>query len=259
MSMMWLFWAELKRAWILQRRYAIETISLVIGLTLVFCGLLVSTQNLVGPDVQLGDRLDALVVSYVLWSLSLLIMGAIAGELEQEAQTGTLEQLFLSPVRAAQLLIMRALANLTPQLVVNFGILMLIMAITGNWLSFSLSALPPLLTVLLSAYGLSLVLGSLALLFKRVQQILGVFQFLMFFMLMTPMETWTGPAYLLGWLLPITPSAGLLRNVISHGVSLDGASILAALLNSALYLGLGLLLFHWAEQKAKQYGGLGGY
>ena len=257
--MIWLFWAELKRGWILQRRYAVETIALMIGLTLVFCSLLVSTQNLVGPDVQLGDRLDALVVSYILWSLSLFIIGNIAGELQQEAQTGTLEQLFLSPVQAAQLLIIRALANLAPQLVINFGILMLIMAITGNWLSFSLSALPPFLTVLLSAYGLSLVLGSLALLFKRVQQVLAVFQFLLFFILMAPMETWTGPSYLLGWLLPITPSAGLLRNVLSHGVALNRISILLALLNSALYLGVGLLLFHWAERKAKQYGGLGGY
>ncbi|MDJ0707066.1 MAG: ABC transporter permease [Leptolyngbyaceae cyanobacterium MO_188.B28] len=259
MNLIWLFGAELKRGWILQRRYVVETIALMIGLTLVFCGLLVSTQNLVGPDVQLGDRLDALVVSYVLWSLSLFIMGNIAGELQQEAQTGTLEQLFLSPIRAAQLLIIRALANLAPQLVINLAILILIMAITGNWLSFSLFALPPLITVLLSAYGLSLVLGSLALLFKKVQQVLAVFQFLLFFMLMAPMETWTGPSYLLGWLLPITPSAGLLRNVISYGAPLDWILVLLALLNSALYLGLGLLLFHWAERKAKKYGGLGGY
>lgn len=73
------------------------------------------------------------------------------------------------------------------------GILGLIMLITGSRLCFPLSLLLPLLTVLLGAYGLAFMAGSLALLFKRVQQLLGLLQFVLLFMLAVPTEGWSGP------------------------------------------------------------------
>jgi ABC-2 type transport system permease protein len=187
------------------------------------------------------------------------ILGDIAGGLQEEAQTGTLEQLFLSPYSAPRIFITRAIANLTLQLILNLSILLLIVVMTGSNLSFPPKLLLPLLTVLLGAYGLALALGSLALLLKRVQQMLGIFQFLLLFMLLVPVETWSGSTRFLGWLLPMTPGAGLLREVMARGQPLELLLLLAALLNGVAYFALGLFLFHLAEQEAKRRGKLGEY
>lgn len=254
-----LFLAELKRQWILQLRYATETISLLVGLTVIFYGLFQSSRYLAGTNAMLGDRLDSVIVGYVLWSLSLFILVNIAGELQIEAQTGTLEQIFLSPFGAFQIFITRAVANLTIQLILNLCILLIIMAVTGSRLSFPPTLLLPLLTVLVGAYGLALAMGSLALLLKRVQQVLGIFQFLLFFMLIVPVETWSGSTKFLGWLLPMTPGAGLLRDLMARGQPFDLVQFFVALLNGVTYFALGLLLFRLAEREAKRHGRLGGY
>ncbi len=254
-----LFLAELKREWIILRRYFVETFSFVIGLTIIFYGLFESTRFIAGPGVQMGDRLDSIIIGYVLWSFCLFILGDIAGGLQQEAQTGTLEQLFLSPFGAARIFLTRAVANLTIQIIINLSILSIIIALTGSQLSFPPTLLLPLFTVLLGAYGLALAMGSLALLIKRVQQVLGIFQFVLFFLLLIPVENWAKSASFLQWLLPMTGGAGLLRAVMARGESLSLAGFLLALLNGAVYFSLGLFLFRFAEREAKRKGQLGGY
>ncbi|MBD1853227.1 ABC transporter permease [Leptolyngbya sp. FACHB-711] len=254
-----LFFAELQRSWLQLRRYSSEVIGGIIGTTIIFYGLFLSAKYIAGPAFQLGDRLDSIVIGYVLWTLMLFIQGDIAGGLQQEARTGTLEQLFLTPYGASRLFFIRALASLLLNLGINLTILLLIIVITGSKLAFPLTLIPPLLAVLMGAYGLAFSIGSLALLLKQVQQLLSVFQFALLFLFTTPVETWTGSLRFVGWLLPMAPGAGLLRSVMARGEGLNWASLTIALLNGALYLTIGLTLFRWSERETKRRGKLGGY
>lgn len=254
-----LFLAELKRNWILLRRYAAETISGIIVLTIIFYGLFLSAKYVAGPGVQLGSRLDTIVIGYVLWTLALFILGDIAGGLQREAQTGTLEQVFLSPFGAPQVFLIRAVANLTIQLCINISVLLIIMTLTGSQLSFPPILVLPLVTVIMGAYGVSLSMGALALLLKQVQQLIGIFQFVLLFVLTVPVETWGGSSRLLGLLLPMTPGAGLLRELMARGQGLDWGQWMIALVNGSVYFILGVLLFRWAEREAKRRGKLAGY
>lgn len=254
-----LFLAELKRSWIQLTRYASEVIGGIIGTTIIFYGLFLSARYIAGSAFQFGDRLDSIIVGYVLWTLMIFILGDIAGGLQQEARTGTLEQLFLSPYRAPTVFLMRAIASLLLNLAINLGILLLILLLTGSQLRFPPSLVFPLFTVLLGAYGISFAMGALALILKQVQQLLGVFQFALLFLFTTPVETWTGMARFLGWLLPMAPGAGLLREVMARGASLDWSGWALTLLNGAVYFGLGVCLFRWATQTVKRQGKLGGY
>jgi ABC-2 type transport system permease protein len=257
--MLELFLAEFRRSWIQFIRYPIEAIGGVIITTTVFYGLFLSARYIAGPSLQFGDRLDAIVIGYTLWSLVLFIMTDITGGLQYEAQTGTLEQLFLSPFGAPLVFVMRALASLVLRLAIILTILLIIMALTGSRIEFPPTLLLPLLTVLLGAYGLAFMLGSLALLLKRIQQLLGIFQFALLFLMATPTETWTGWLQLVRWLLPMTEGAGLLRDVMARGEALNSAGFTFALLNGIAYFSLGLLLFRYAENEAKRRGILGGY
>ena len=257
--MLELFFAEFRRSWIQFIRYPAEAIGGVVITTSIFYGLFLSARYIAGPTLQLGDRLDAIIVGYTLWSLVLFVITDIAGGLQYEAQTGTLEQLFLSPFGAPSVFVIRALASLILRLAVILSILLIIMALTGSRLEFPPMLLLPLLTVLLGAYGLAFMMGSLALLLKRVQQILGIFQFALLFLMATPTETWPGSLQVARWLLPMTSGAGLLRDVMARGEALNLAGFTLALLNGIGYFTVGLMIFGFAEREAKRRGLLGGY
>ncbi len=257
--MLEVFLAEVRRSWIQFIRYPTEAIGGIVITTSIFYGLFLSAQYIAGPALQLGERLDAIVVGYVLWSLVLFIMTDIAGGLQYEAQTGTLEQLFLSPFGAPRVFVMRSLASLMLQLGIILSILLIIMALTGSRLEFPPILLLPLLTVLLGAYGLAFMMGSLALLLKRVQQLLGIFQFALLFLMATPSESWASSLQVFRWLLPMTGGAGLLRDLMARGEALNPVGFSLALVNGIGYFTVGLLIFRFAEREAKRRGMLGGY
>ena len=94
-----LFLAEFKRSWIQFTRYSTEAIGGIIIITAVFYGLFVSARYIAGPNLQFGDRLDTIIIGYVLWTLVIFIMTDIAGNLQSEAQTGTLEQILRGPAQ----------------------------------------------------------------------------------------------------------------------------------------------------------------
>jgi ABC-2 type transport system permease protein len=254
-----LFGAELTRAGIQFRRYLAESVGGIVITTVVFYGLFLSSSYIAGPGASFGNRLDAIIVGYVLWALVLFIVVSISGTLQREAQTGTLEQLFISPHGATRVFLLRALADLLFQMILIGAIIVIIMALTGRWLSFPPSLVLPLLSLVLGAYGIAFTMGALALIVKRTQQALGIFQFALLFLLTAPTEEWTGGMRMLAYLLPMSPGAGLLRNLMARQLPLDWGQLLMAFVNGGVYFAAGLLMFQWAERKTKRNGGLSDY
>lgn len=254
-----LFLAEFRRKWIEFRRYSSEAIAGIFIYVLVFYGLFLSARYIAGPSFQLGDRLDSIIIGYVLWTLVLFVLQDIAGNLQQEAQTGTLEQLFLSRFGAIKVFLIRTLASLTLQMAIVLSILFIVMALTGSRLNFPPALLLPFFTILMGAYGIAFAIGSLALLLKRVLLLLAMLQFVLLFLLTTPIETWTGNLRILAQLLPMAPGAGLLRGLMARGESLNFTLLAVAFVNGAVYFAVGLLLFRFAEREAKRRGMLSGY
>jgi ABC-2 type transport system permease protein len=254
-----LFLAELRRAWIQFKRYPAEAIGGVFIITSVFYGLFLSTQYIAGPGLKLGDRLDSIIVGYILWTMVTFILFDIAGNLQNEAQTGTLEQLFLAAYSAPRVLFNRAVANLIVQFLIIGVILLIIMTLTGRFLAFPIALILPLLSIIFAGYGLSFIVGSLTLMFKRVQQLLVIVQFSLLFLLTAPTEEWTGTAKIVGYLLPMSPGAGLLRDLMARQIDLDGSRLAIAFLNGGVYFAIGVGIFRITERHTKRHGKLGGY
>ena len=251
--------AELKRTLIQLVRYPTEVISGLVIITAVFYGLFASAQYIAGPGFAFGDRLDAVVLGYALWTLIIAINNDIAINLQSEAQTGTLEQVFLSPFGAPRVFLARAFASLALRLCILMVVLLLLMALSGSRLAFPPLLLLPLVSLLMAGYGLAFLMGATALVFKRVQQVLGIFQFLLLFLLAAPLEESTGAMQYLRFVLPMLPSTGLLRDLMARGMGLDWFIYALALLNGVVYFAVGLLVFRWAETTAKRRGSLSGY
>jgi ABC-2 type transport system permease protein len=257
--MLKLFLAELKRVWIEFTRYPLDAIAAVITTSALFYGLFLSARFIAGSSMQFGTRLDAIVFGYVLWNLVIFTVNNISLGLQTEAQIGTLEQLFLSPFSVPMILLARAFASLTIHLVLIIGVLLVITFLTGRQLHFSPSLILPLITVLLGAYGISFSMGALALLFKRVQQLLGLLGFGLLLLLAFPPETWSQSLRFLGPVLPMIPGTAILRNIMVQDLNLDWYELAIASLNGMGYLVLGLLVFRAAQREAKRQGILGRY
>jgi ABC-2 type transport system permease protein len=255
-----LFLAELKRTWIEFRRYPMEALATIVATTFIFYGLFLSARFIAGGSLSSNsDRLDTVVVGYVLWSLVLSVINDIAAGLQVEAQTGTLEQVMLSSFGAPIVFLVRAMTSLVSRLALILGLLLIIIVITGVHLHFSPMLWIPLLSLLISAYGLAFFSGALALVFKRVQNLLGLLQFSFLFLLAVPSQTWTQPLQKFALVLPMTPGADGIRQLMVHNQNLAGWQIVVALLNGVFYFALGWLVFQWAERQAKHRGILSSY
>lgn len=220
--------------------------------------LFLGAKFLAGPGAEFGERTGAILVGFLLWILTIFAYNTLSFGLSEEAQTGTLEQVFLTPYGPIPLLLVRNLAGLGTQLLLLGTITVVLMLLTGARLSFPPLVALPILTVLLGSYGLGFAMASLALLFKRVQQLLGISQFLLIFLLQYPLEG-TGWLAKLGYFLPLVSGASLARQMMAAEEGLDWGLLGLALFNRLFYLGVGLFIFSRAVRTAKRRGLLFGY
>ncbi len=251
--------AELKRLWKEFLRYPSEAIVSLLMLVAVFYGLFLGTQYMAGSEFQFGQRLDQVIIGYVVWTFAIYGLSSVAQEMQREAQVGALEQVFLSSYGPIRIFVVRAIADLLLNLILTAMVLFLIMAITGRWLTFSAEIILPLAFIFCGVFAIAFIMGSIALATKQVTQILGLAQFVLLFLVMTPFESWEGGLAYIGHIVPLSPSLTLLRDIMTRDIDPSLAQWIIAITNSLVYCGMGLLLFHLNSKWVKRKGILGWY
>ncbi len=182
-----------------------------------------------------------------------------------EMQSGTLEQMYLSPLPSWLLTIGLQVASvveaaLSSLLLSLFIDLVVLVAIPLRW-----TALLPLVLLVLGSVGYSLILGGLTLLFKRLEILKEVFQVvvLIFGGVLITLERMPGWMATIARFLPLTPGVDVLRKTLLEGASLgtlaDDGTLLWLVGSAAAYLLLGIAVFRWCERMAKRWGTLGQY
>lgn len=268
MNLARLFWAELVREFILVKRYPFETVSRLfwnLGFALlIFYGFEAvvgpGASSLPGFDEGNKGRLLGLLTTYI-------AMNGITNAAEllaEEVQTGTLEQAALSPPPLLLVVLLRDLASYI-EMLLRFGIVLAIaVALTRVHFYVDVAALILLLTLMyLGTEGIGLALGGAALLFKRIATLSQFAIMLVFGLAMFPLEA--VPPWAQGFVhnFPFTKALLLLREVTVRGVPLSdmvsNGQLLGLVINTALYLTGGILVFAWAEDKARQWGTLNQY
>lgn len=257
--MLRVFIAEFVRAWTLFKRYPTNSLGGIITLVIAFLALFLGARYIAGPQAQFGDRLESLVVGFVLWTLVIFVLSRFTYGLQEEAQVGTLEQLFMSGYPIPTVMLARSVAGVGFSLLHSLAILVVIMLVTGTSLTFQAEILLPLIAAFMAAFGFGFLLGTVALLAKRVEQLFGLVQFALLFLVVVPFEAMARPFDVLGMLLPMVPSVAMLRELMARGMPLDIELFAVALANGAIYLLLGYLVFGWAVGFAKRRGLVGGY
>lgn len=250
--------AMITRNLINMRRYVFNTISMLVTFYIVFMLLFLGVRGIGGAALASGNTLEGLIVGYLLWMLSLSAYSDLAWDLNQEAQVGTLEQLYVSPIGFNWLNAFNLISGLVLSFVISGVLLVVMMLSTGKYLSVDLiSVLPLMILSLLGVYGIGFAMGGLALIFKRIQAFFQIFQFVFVAFLALPLDRFPWAQF-----LPLTMGGHLLRQVMIHGTrlwELPASSVAVVVVTGVSYLAVGLAVFEWSARIAKRKGLLGHY
>jgi ABC-2 type transport system permease protein len=182
-----------------------------------------------------------------------------------EMQSGTLEQMYLSPLPSWLLTIGLQAASVVEAALSAIVLYLLINLVVLTPIPLRFAALVPLAMLVVSSVGYSLILGGLTLLFKRLEILKDLLQtvVLIFGGVLVPVDRMPVWMATIAQFLPITPEVEVLRKILLGGISLlqlssDGT--LQWLIGSAVvYLLLGIVIFRWCEFIAKRRGTLAQY
>ncbi len=251
--------AEWRRALIEATRYPMETISSMLTMFLVFAGLFYGASYITSSPIGTG-RLSTIVVGYTIWMTMMSATSDMGWSMQNEAQNGTLEQVMLVPWPSVLIFIMRAVMAIVVFLVPLIIVVAALIALTHVRLDWRSIALAPFFMTLVTAWGMGLVVASVALLFKRIGQVLNIVQFLLLFVIMAPiLQNHQIIWQVLGMLLPFTAQVALLHQVLQPTGMGAGILWFEAVLNMVIWMGAGVGGFVAADHIARRRGIIGHY
>jgi len=248
-------WRKSALTWL---SYWLNGLTGIVNYYIIFALLFFGAKSIGAGAPHLGNSLDTLFASYVAWMLAMAGCYDLAWNVMDEASTGTLEQLFLSPVGYKWVAFSTEMFNFLSTAVTVAIVVVSLVVTTGQTIHLDvLNVLPPMLAIYLQAVGLGFAIAGLALIQKRVQYPIQVVQFILAAFVLMPSTMFTWAKY-----LPLSMGKDMLQEVLMEGKSfwhLGSGSIVVVTAITALYMVVGLGCFSLAESAAKRRGLLGHY
>ena len=211
-------------------------------------------------------RVAPLFVGYAAFTFFYLQTAKLFWRLLGEIQTGTLEQVYLSPLPAWLVATAgRVLATVLETSAIVAILYLVMFAIMPFHLAWRPQALVPLAFIVVASVGYSLVEGGLTLVWKRVELIheLAMGSMIFFSGALIPLDRLPGWMAAVGRLTPIGQGVVALRAVLIDGragfPAWGDGGLVGMVATSGAYLLFGIAAFSLGESIAKRRGSLGRY
>lgn len=257
----------LLHGWAERWQIAFET-AMFAAMVLLFATLLGQGDAIVAGDFawQLDPGRTAwLLVGFGAFTFHYLQTQKLFWRVLGEIQTGTIEQVYLSPlpswvVAAAG----RIVANVVETTFVVAALYAVVRLTVPLPLTVSLDALVPLAGLVLAAVGYSLLVGGLTLRYKRIEVLNDGLHMVVLFLggAMVPLDRLPGWMAAAGRILPIThPIEGLRTTMVDAGdlTTFGDGGLLWIAITAAGWLLLGAYAFHRGDRAARRDGTLNRY
>lgn len=252
-----LFNANFRKEYIEMKRYLPNTLALVCTFYIIFLAAFFGIM-FIGDPASFEMNVQYSIVSVVFWSLTMMTMNFIGFSVITEATRGTLEQIYMSPMGVWKIMLTRIISQFGLQSVIMVLLLYGAMATSGQWLSLNpMTTIPIILVTMVSMVGVSFMIAGLAIIVKQIQAFLQIFQFVLMALVFVPLSVAPFLAF-----APFVKGVDMVRNVMLQDLTLTELPLSdygVLLVNSVVYLTLGLLVFHSCERVAMKKGLLGQY
>ncbi|MEO1290616.1 MAG: ABC transporter permease [Chloroflexota bacterium] len=252
---------ETRKGLIILWDYKFSMFTQLLGIFFVFIGIMF----FVGQGSITQEQVASTVIGFIITFYAMETVSNMSWALQNEAQVGTLEQMYMSPAPTPLVILGRSFASLvsgTVEMVIVVIATMLLFQVT---LPFSWAVIPILLITLVGLLGFGYLIGGLTLIFKQIGPIANLMQnFLLIgngtFLPVSMMPAWLSAISLT---LPSTYGIVLMRRIMLDGETFmmlvrDG-SIMWLGVQSVAYFIAGWLIYKFCERIARNQGTLGQY
>ena len=237
-------------------RYPVNTVSLFASMFVFFALIFFGGRAVAGGAIT--NSADGIVVGFFLWTLVTRAFQSLASSITREAQWGTLERLYMSPYGFGAVMSVKAVVDLCLSVAWAGAMLVPMMLVSGQWLHLDpLTVVPLVVLAITPVVGLGFLMGGLALLYKRVENLFGIVTFGFAGLIAAPVEQFEILKF-----LPLAQGSHLIRTTMTEGVRLWEFPVgdLAFLIGTAVgYIFVGFYCFRHAEHRARDRGLLGQY
>lgn len=240
------------------KRYFFNSLSGIVTIFIFFYLIFFGLRAVAGGTPQFGDTIDGVIVGYFMWFMFLLSFQNVSFGIIEEAQRGTLEQVFMSPIPFEFQVFSRIIGEFLINLLMVVGMMYFAAFTTGRTLNFNLITLLYLMIIgVMSALGVGMILGGIALIFKRISSFIQIVTFgsLMF----TMIDVTVNPVLRL---LPMAQATHMMRLMTLENYTLLDFPLVEHLYlwaASTLFLFIGITVFRSFERRAMVTGALGQY
>ncbi|RKQ33950.1 ABC transporter permease [Oceanobacillus halophilus] len=249
--------ANTRKEYIELKRYLPNTIALLLTFYIIFLAMFAGIQVIGDPSTQ-DANIQFVIVNYIFWYLSMMVVQDIGWQITNEATQGTFEQLSMSPMGVWRILFARLIALVAVHFLIVVFLLYLSMFTTGQWLNIDvISLLPILISTLFSMFGLGFIIAGMSVVFKQVQAFLQILQFILAGLVFVPVSV----APILAF-FPIVKGVDLVRGIMIDGITLSQvafADYMILLFNAVFYFVIGLVFYLNCEKVAMKKGLLAHY
>jgi len=246
-----------------QWHYKLNYFSGIVATLIFFLGLVL----VVGRE---GDPLLTMVMGFLFWVYGTGIIDELTIYTVEEAQLGTLEQIFATrtPVWAMLISKLIAMVTLTTARVILF--LLLIVFIQkdllyyigrANWGAIIIVGL----FILISLSGVGTIMFGLTLIFKRVGTFSTIIQYALLFFsgILVPIEQLPVPLRIISYLSPLTYGVRVLESIVIEyqpfRAVIGSGNWWLLVATSVVFVAIGVIVSKWCLRKAKIKGILGHY
>lgn len=237
-------------------RYPVNTATRFLTLIILFGLILFGGEAVVGAAIT--DSIAGIIVGFFIWTLAIIAFSGLAWNVTREAQWGTLERLFLSPHGFGTVMVVKMVVNVLLSFLWGFAVLLVMMVISGRWLTIDpLTVVPLMILTLGSICGLGLLFAGLALLYKRIENLFQLVQFGFVGLIAAPVGEYGALS-----LLPVSHGSYLLRQAMEEGTRLwefaPGELGLLVATSLCYFLG-GYYCLYRSHRRARRKGLMGQY
>jgi len=240
-------------------RYPLNFFSSIITIYLIFLAIFLGSKYMIGSQATtFSNTIEGIIVGFFVWTYAISGYSTLSWGLMEEAQTGTLEQLYMSPFGFGTISIFIVISDLILNVFWTVPFLFLMMVTTGKFLHLDLLTIVPLLVLLLAgAYGIGFIMGGLGLIYKRIQSLFQILQFVFVGFIAAPVDKIFAFKF-----LPLSLGTKLIRDNMTKRISIFNMpfnDIFILIITALFYFLLGFYIFKLCEKIAKDRGLLGHY
>lgn len=252
------FISVLKKEWIITKRYPLNFFSGLVSIYIIFLAIFMGYRYLGRNNPNYGQSVESLIVGFFLWTYALAAYARLSWGVTEEANTGTLEQLYMSPIGFHWISVFIVIADFIISSLMEIPVLILMMLTTGRWLHIDVFTLILLfIPTIGGVYGIGFIVGGISLVYKRIRSFFQILQFLFIFLLMIPVDKFP-----LAKLLPLSLGTYLIHENMTKGVSIlhmPAVDLMILYANFLFYFFFGMWIFSRFEFQARMKGVLGHY